>query len=344
MNYLIIFFFFYFFFSFPLIRNEIEKQIKNLEINLKNKNGIKASQNETEVLRLKEDKNIQKQLIIKNQIIKREENINDNNSNTNEINEDIEKINDNENKDSIKVCTCIGYLYFQKKIGDRDVCIFYDYASCCSWFLKKLKKPEIFLPFFIELGMQLNVIGFNPILSDNLLNKFSFTKNIKIFLAFLICVGLINLYILFILPVFQFSEYFIDDEEDKKYNFPKIISAILSGLLFGMYSIFTLIFSIVYLVSKNPTGKHYENCIIAELIFFKTADLHMLSFYDFLDDEDCLNTSVIITFERFLWMIVEVIIDCAETNWTILVSIQIGISLIISSLVILFINGLFNQK
>ena len=117
----------------------------------------------------------------------------------------------------------------------------------------------------------------------------------------------------------------------------------LSGLLFGMYSIFTLIFSIVYLVSKNPTGKHYENCIIAELIFFKTADLHMLSFYDFLDDEDCLNTSVIITFERFLWMIVEVIIDCAETNWTILVSIQIGISIIILILVSLFIRKLFKH-
>ena len=324
--------FFYFFFSFPLIRNEIEKQIKNIEINLENKNGIKSEQNETEVLRLKEDKNIQKQLIIK-------EKISDNNSNINEINKVIEEINDNENKDSIKVCTCIGYLYFQKKIGDKDVCIFYDYTSCCSWFLKKLKKPEIFLPFFIELGMQLNVIGFNPILSDYLLKKFSFTKNIKIFLAFLICVGLINLYILFILPVFQFSEYF----KNEKYNFPKIISAILSGLLFGMYSIFTLIFSIVYLVSKNPTGKHYENCIIAELIFFKTADLHMLSFYDFLDDEDCLNTSVIITFERFLWMIVEVIIDCAETNWTILVSIQIGISLILCCLLILFIDKSHNQ-
>ena len=187
--------------------------------------------------------------------------------------------------------------------------------------------------------MQLNVIGFNPILSDYLLKKFSFTKNIKIFLAFLICVGLINLYILFILPVFQFSEYF----KNEKYNFPKIISAFLSGFLFGIYSYFTSIFSIVYLASKNPTGKHYENCIIAELIFFKTADLHMLSFYDFLDDEDCLNTSVIITFERFLWMIVEVIIDCAETNWTILVSIQIGISLILCYLLTLFIDKSHNQ-
>ena len=343
---------FYLFFSFPLIRNEIEKQIKNQEINLNNKikavehnnnkdnsqanlnNNIKP--NESEVLGLKNEifKNNKKKLVIKNQIKKGNEKINDNNYNDNEVNKNIIEINDNKNKDSIKVCTCIGYLYFQKKIGDKTACIFYDYDSCCSWFWKQLKKPEICIPFFVELAMQLNIIGFNPILSDYLLKKFSFTKTIKFFLVFLICVFHINIYTLLILPYLNFAKYGYDDKTNL---IPKLICAFILIYLIGIYSLFIFIYSIVYIASKDTSGIHYENCIIASIIFFKNTDFYSLSFYDFLDDMDCLNTSVIITFERFLWIIIEVIIDSAETNWTILVSIQIGISFIILILFGLFI-------
>ena len=52
----------------------------------------------------------------------------------------------------------------------------------------------------------------------------------------------------------------------------------------------------------------------------------MLSVYDFMDDSDFLNTSVVITCERFLWMIIEVIIDTSEIKIKNLIIVQIVVS------------------
>ena len=93
----------------------------------------------------------------------------------------------------MKICTCIGYIFFQKKVGDMDACIFYNYSSCCSWFWLNIKRPLIIIPFFLALFFQLGVIGFNKILSDNLL-KNNYSKNVKIFNYFFIAFLHINTY------------------------------------------------------------------------------------------------------------------------------------------------------
>ena len=321
----VLYLFFYLFFSFPLIRNEIEKQIKKKN-DLENKKKLKASehneniyyntqtnlknnlkQNETEILGLKD------------KIFKKVENNNED--------EQIIEINENISKDPIKICTCIGYLYFQKKIGDKQACIFYDHDSCFSWFWKQLKKPKVYIPFFAELAIQLMVVGFNPILSDYLLKKFSFKKNVKFFLGLLLSIVQINYSLIY----FQIFDNILS-VSGEVHLFWKLVSFFVSIYFVYAYSFVTFIFSIVYISHK----KSYEDTIISEIVLFKIADLHLLSFYDFLDDKDCLNTSVVITFERFLWMIIEVIIDTAETYSTVLVSIQIGISFIASILLIIF--------
>ena len=71
---------------------------------------------------------------------------------------------------------------------------------------------------------------------------------------------------------------------------------------------------------------------MSEIVGFKMLDLNMLVYYDFFDDEDCLNTSVIITFERFVWTIFEVLIDIFEVKLAVLISIQIAVSFIINIL------------
>ena len=74
-----------------------------------------------------------------------EQNIKD--KKTNDVNNNKMIIDDN--KDT-KICTCIGYVFFQKKIKGKNACVFYDYSSCCSWLCLTTCKLEIYLPLLIE--------------------------------------------------------------------------------------------------------------------------------------------------------------------------------------------------
>ena len=76
-----------------------------------------------------------------------------------------------------------------------------------------------------------------------------------------------------------------------------------------IYSIYTFVFSIIYLAKDLPTSDKWDNNLMSLTQFYKFIDLYMLSVYDFMDDSDFLNASVVITCERFLWMIIEVIIE-----------------------------------
>lgn len=114
--------------------------------------------------------------------------------------ENIEsKLSDNENelnnkKAPIKVCNYIVYIFFQKRIGNKEACIFYDYDSCCHWFWLKIKKPQIYGSFFINLFFQLIFAGFRLILSNNLEKIYSFSKNLKFFISFIIALFFIKRY------------------------------------------------------------------------------------------------------------------------------------------------------
>lgn len=52
----------------------------------------------------------------------------------------------------------------------------------------------------------------------------------------------------------------------------------------------------------------------------------MLSFFDFFDDEDCLNTSLFITIEKLIWMIIEVLFDILEFENKSLFIFQLSVS------------------
>ena len=111
---------------------------------------------------------------------------------------------------------------------------------------------------------------------------------------------------------------------------------------FLSYSLYTLIFSIIYLARGKPSGQIWEGFIMFEIVYMKSLDFHLLTLYDFFDDLDCLNTSVVITSARYLWILIEVLIDVFEINTTILISLQIGFSSIcfvaILLILIFFLN------
>ena len=100
-----------------------------------------------------------------------------------------------------------------------------------------------------------------------------------------------------------------------------------------MLSISICIIAIIYLCKDNHSGNGWDQRFQGGIIISKCLDLQMLSFFDFFDDEDCLNTSLFITVEKMIWMIIEVIFDIKEIKNKSLFIIQLsanGIFLIIS--------------
>ena len=75
---------------------------------------------------------------------------------------------------------------------------------------------------------------------------------------------------------------------------------------------------------------------MAEFLYFKCIDLAILSFFDNYDNSDIFNSTLIITFEKFLWMIIEGIIDFCEPNKKILIKIQIVVSAILGVIAFIY--------
>ena len=111
------------------------------------------------------------------------------------------------------------------------------------------------------------------------------------------------------------------------------------GYIFYLLSAFTFltfISSFYYLFEDNKTRTRWDNIITAEFIFFKSIDMCMLSFYDFFDDSEFFNTTLFITLEKVVWMIIETILDNVELKEKVFTIIQIVVSVIPSIFFILY--------
>ena len=326
---------FYVFYSIPLINQKIKKIIKikantlkfrkdknpRISRNINNSFQIHININ-NKLIEQREDSVLKEELlqvkynqpIIKN-MIQRES--------KSEIIDSKLKINEKkiDNLDSIKVCTCLGYIFFQKKIGERNACIFYDYNSCCSWFCLIMTKPEIIYPSILQLLLQGSSIGFNSLLSDKLLNEYSFKKYMGFFANLIISLLYISIYLIFCRGI----------KLNKLRNRKKMIycNIICNDFFFLVYFLFftsslSFAYSIKYL-KNNFTDQQLEYMLTNTIALFKTMDFQMLSYYDFFDDSDCLNTAVVITFEKIFWMIIEVFfLDYLEIKTKILFIIQVS--------------------
>ena len=102
-------------------------------------------------------------------------------------------------------------------------------------------------------------------------------------------------------------------------------------------SVVNFIFSIIYLAKDMPSGGKWDDILMASIIMYKSVDLTMLSYYDFFDDSDFLNTSVVITFERFLWMVIEVFLDNSKIKIKNLIILQLAISSVFSLIFVMMI-------
>ena len=124
-------------------------------------------------------------------------------------------------------------------------------------------------------------------------------------------------------------------------NYSSFISLFLCG-----FTVFTFISSVYYYNEDNLKRKKWDNIIMVECIFFKVLDLMILSFFNFFDNVDILNTSLAITIEKYIWMILEVLIDAFISNKKNLILFQIIITLIgiVIIIIIIFYSFIFYLK
>ena len=240
----------------------------------------------------------------------------------------ISKI-ESENKNKIystKICTLCGYIYIRKKTVKKSVCICYYYTNMSTWFKEKICNAEIITAIIIEFFCQICIIGFNPILTEKLLNEYSYSKAIKFYTALII--------LSFFLGIIIFYECKLDmvgsrNSCDKIFDYFQ-----LSFIFLIAFIIFTFICSICYLCDDNLSRERWNNIIMTEFIFFKILDFQILTFFDFFDNSDIFNTTLAITLEKLIWMIVETIIEAFVEDTKILVIIQI----VITSIALIFIT------
>ena len=200
-------------------------------------------------------------------------------------------------------------------------------------FCEKFCKYDVGTTLAIEFYCQFCMVGYNRILSDKLLNVYAYSTIVKFYLA------LFFLSILFGLASVPQSSRFNESikegsgkknaargkEDTFKDKFcGKFLSYLL--LLLAGYSFLTFISSICYCYEDNLNRTRWDNIYMAEFIYFKCIDLSILSFYDFFDNTDIFNTTLFITFEKFLWMLFEAIFDAYIENNKTLIIIQSVIS------------------
>ena len=155
-------------------------------------------------------------------------------------------------------------------------------------------------------------MGFNHILTEKLLNDYSYSKCMKFYCAlYIICI----VYGIFIIYLYS--------NDLKNYTFKVILLIERNTCFYYIFIIFTFITSVCYYTDDNLKRERWNNIIMAEFIYFKVLDFQILSFFNFLDNSDIFNTTLVITFEKLLWMIIETIIDTYVKNTRKLILIQI---------------------
>ena len=187
------------------------------------------------------------------------------------------------------------------------------------------------VPFFTEFYCQISNVGYNSILTEKIYNEYSYSKTMKFY---------ITLFIFSLVFGAAYSSVYIDSlkkkEEKEKKSYLRILdyTSLISFFIFG-FTLFTFISSICYYTENNLQRNRWDNIIMAECIFFKVIDMMILSFYDFFDNTDILNTTLAITVEKFIWMIIEALIDNSVSHKKYLILAQIIITSISTGIIVI---------
>ena len=151
-----------------------------------------------------------------------------------------------------------------------------------------------------------------------MLESFSDWKSIG-FILYLIGISFLGYMISATCPTIDYIFKKAEKEDEKNFG--------LKSLLFfiGFFSLCTFIVSIIHYVNIEYKAI-WDYIYMFEVSYFKIIDFQILSLFDLLDNTDLLNTAIIITSERTIWMIIESLIDSFEVDKKKLILVQIIIS------------------
>ena len=82
-----------------------------------------------------------------------------------------------------------------------------------------------------------------------------------------------------------------------------------------------------YLFDDNLLRKRWNRIYMSGFIIYKFLDIILLTFFDIFDNSDLFNSTLAITIEKFLWMIIETLFYSFEVKTKTLIIIQAVISI-----------------
>ena len=74
----------------------------------------------------------------------------------------------------------------RKEIHNKKACICYYYTDKCTWLREKICKYDVLITVLLEFCCQFCIVGYKKILSEKLLNVYSYSKKVKFFIALFI--------------------------------------------------------------------------------------------------------------------------------------------------------------
>ena len=145
----------------------------------------------------------------------------------------------------------------------------------------KIRNPEIYIPFIIEILLQTSTVGFNSMLSDKLLNEYTFSKNRSFFLNLFLSLIYISIYIIFIRGI----KFTLIRDKRYQFNWCYLYCNDLFILIYFLclFSMSSFIYSILYFKNNFPKDNELENTLSSMATIFKCLDFQMLSYYDFFE-------------------------------------------------------------
>ena len=252
----------------------------------------------------------------------------------------VEKKNSKNNKKyldeikSTKIFTFCGYIYIREKTRKKSSCICYYYTNKCSWIKQTFCKLDFLLMILFQFYFQVCVIGYFQILKEKLSKEFPYNKIIKFYIALFIITIFLDIFVIY--ECKKNKNYITSEKKEKTiYNLILNFYSNYFYIFFLGFVLFTFITSIIYYIINPLNKERWNNIIMAEIIYFKVIDFHILTLIIFIDGASYGGkvALILITAEKLLWMIFETFIDNIIKNLKYLVIVQI----IVTSIGLLFI-------
>ena len=150
------------------------------------------------------------------------------------------------------------------------------------------------------------------------MKKYSYSKSFKFYIALIILSLFLGILLVFTTDTDRKRKIMKKNSCSKLDNYFD-----LSLCFIFVFIIFTFICSVCYLCDDKLYRERWNNIIMTEFIFFKVLDFQLLTFFDIFDNSDLFNTTLAITLEKLVWMLIETIIEAFVENKKNLVIVQI---------------------